>query len=511
MPSDRPLLQQHAGENDKEQMLGVDLATQKFIPIEDISESDEDGLNESNSSLVEDESRTNEEKDASHEPPTKRRELTLNGAADGDSVPKWSNPDPYSVLPPVDEIHRKRKDPVAFIRKGFKPADEKATEQSQVAANDDFISFDDDVPESVTSSPHSQLGSRNSPKYIVLDNGDRPHVIDLTIDDDSFLGSRKRTHEDEIKPNEQVQGTSPAHPSGSLLEAWVPRSASEVTPWLDRETSSLMRPSFRLHREVCDFFEFVKPQQHEHLVRQSLLARLQALVARELPDCMFHDATDQSRNTLTTIGTVHCFGSFAAGIYLPNADMDVVINSDTFSSMGQKVICQSKTKLFKFGQFIRSSRIAQEDSVEVIASAKVPIIKFIDRTTAIKVDVSFENDTGLVANETFSEWKRQYPAMPVLVAIVKQFLMMRGLNEVQFGGLGGFSVTCLVVSLLQNLPRVQIGSFIPEENLGEVLIEFFDFYGNRIDISRTGIMMNPPGYFDKVTEASSQSVMCLMY
>ena len=211
---------------------------------------------------------------------------------------------------------------------------------------------------------------------------------------------------------------------------------------------------------------------------------------------------------LITAGTVHCFGSFAAGLYLPNADMDVVINSNTFSFTGQKVICQSKTKIFKFGQFIRSSRIAQEDSVEVIASAKVPIIKFIDRVTAIKIDVSFENDTGLVANETFSVWKRQYPAAPVLVAIVKQFLMMRGLNEVQFGGLGGFSVTCLVVSLLQNMPRIQNGSLVSEENLGEVLIEFLDFYGNRIDISRTGIMMNPPGYFDKVIKAPFQLVMC---
>lgn len=186
--------------------------------------------------------------------------------------------------------------------------------------------------------------------------------------------------------------------------------------------------------------------------------------------------------------------------------MDVVINSDPFRSTGQGVICQSKNKLHKFGQFIRGSQIAQEGSVEVIASAKVPIIKFVDRITALKVDISFENDTGLVANQTFSVWKRQYPAVSILVAVIKQFLMMRGLNEVQFGGLGGFSITCLVVSLLQNMPRVQDGSFAPEENLGEVLIEFLDFYGNRIDTSRTGIMMNPPGYFDKVGQACLRSI-----
>lgn len=213
---------------------------------------------------------------------------------------------------------------------------------------------------------------------------------------------------------------------------------------------------------------------------------------------------------LTETGTVRCFGSFAAGLYLPNADMDIVINSDAFRSTGQGVICQTKNKLHKFGQFIRGSRMAQEGSVEVIASAKVPIIKFVDRVTAIKVDVSFESDTGLVANDTFSVWKRQYPAVPIIVAVIKQFLMMRGLNEVQYGGLGGFSVTCLVVSLLQNMPRVQDGSLTPEQNLGEVLIEFLDFYGNRIDTSRTGIMMNPPGYFDKVSGACFRYTLAYM-
>ena len=199
-------------------------------------------------------------------------------------------------------------------------------------------------------------------------------------------------------------------------------------------------------------------------------------------------------------GTVYSFGSFAAGLYLPNADMDVVVISDSFRSSAQRVICQSKKQLFRFGDIIRFSGLAQQGTVEVIAGAKVPIVKFIDRTTAIKVDVSFENDTGVIANDTFALWKKQFPAMPLLVTIIKQFLMMRGMNEVQHGGLGGFSVTCLVTSLLQNMPRVQTGELVPEHNLGEILIEFLDFYGNQLDTTRTGIMMDPPGYFDKVCD-----------
>ena len=178
--------------------------------------------------------------------------------------------------------------------------------------------------------------------------------------------------------------------------------------------------------------------------------------------------------------------------------MDVVVISDSFQSSRQKIVCQSKRQLYRFSDFMESSGIAQQGSVEVIATAKVPLVKFVDRVTAIKVDVSFENDTGVIANDTFALWKKQFPAMPLLVTIIKQFLMMRGMNEVQHGGLGGFSVTCLVTSLLQNMPRVQNGELIPEQNLGEILIEFLDFYGNQFDTTRTGITMDPPGYFDKV-------------
>ena len=220
-----------------------------------------------------------------NEPPTKRQALTSARNTDGDGIPKWSNPDPYSVLPPVDEVQRKRKDPVAFIRKAFKAAEGKAVAQSQVAANDDFISFEDDVAESTASSPGSRSELGASPEHIVLDNGNQIHVTHPAIEADSFLGSRKRTFNDEIKPIEQAPKASLAHPTGSLLEDWVPRTLKEATPWLDRETSGVISPSFRLHREMCDFFDFVRPQHHEQIVRQALLTRLQDLISRELTDC----------------------------------------------------------------------------------------------------------------------------------------------------------------------------------------------------------------------------------
>lgn len=237
----------------------------------------------------------------------------------------------------------------------------------------------------------------------------------------------------------------------------------------------------RLHKEVCDFYEFVRPQRYEQIIREDLLQRLQGAVQQHLPEC-----------------NIYCFGSFAAAMYLPNADMDLVIISSTFRTSGQRVACQSPTQMHKFANRLERTGLAERGSVEVIPFSKVPLVKFVDQMTAIRVDVSFENETGLIANDTFNAWKRQFPAMPILTTLIKQFLMMRGLNEVVNGGLGGFSVTCLVTSLLQNLPRVQSGEVIPEQHLGEMLLEFLDLYGNQFDLARSGISMNPPGYYDKV-------------
>ena len=195
-------------------------------------------------------------------------------------------------------------------------------------------------------------------------------------------------------------------------------------------------------------------------------------------------------------------------MYLPNADMDLVVISESFKSSGRRVAAQSGNQMRKIAGYLQEIGFAKPGSVEVIPSAKVPLVKFVDQMTGIRVDISFENETGLIANDTFNAWKQQFPAMPILTTVIKQFLMMRGLNEVVSGGLGGFSVTCLVTSLLQNLPRVQSGEVIPEKHLGELLLEFLDLYGNQFDLDRTGISMEPPGYYDKVRLSSEIPESC---
>lgn len=241
--------------------------------------------------------------------------------------------------------------------------------------------------------------------------------------------------------------------------------------------------NYRLHKEICDFYSYVRPRKFEQEVREDLLQRLRSVVVSAYPDC-----------------DIRCFGSFSAGIYMPTADMDVVCVTKYLLATGrtQPGFFITEKFLRKFARYLESKGLIKPGSIELIPKARVPLVKFVDALTNLRVDMSFENPTGLVAIDTYLTWKLQFPAMPIIVTIIKQFLAMRGLHEVRSGGLGGFSITCMVTSLLQNMPQVQSGSMIPENHLGDILMEFLDLYGKKFNTFTTGIRLSPPGYFDKV-------------
>lgn len=196
---------------------------------------------------------------------------------------------------------------------------------------------------------------------------------------------------------------------------------------------------------------------------------------------------------------IHPFGSFMSGLYLPTADMDIVVCSSSFMRNGPPKYLSAKSWLYKFQKFLTMQQVAEPTSIEVIAHARIPLVKYVDKATGLKVDVSFENFGGVDAIQTFRQWKEQYPAMPILVTVIKHFLLMRGLNEPVNGGIGGFSVICLVVSMLQLMPQVQSRNLIPEHHLGEMLLEFLDLYGHHFNYRAVAIStVRPIGYMKKV-------------
>ncbi|KKK19785.1 hypothetical protein P175DRAFT_0441046 [Aspergillus ochraceoroseus IBT 24754] len=434
---------------------GDEKPAMKFAPIENLSDSEEADMDVSSDG--EEDSR-----------PRKKRALENDDVPTPEPIvppkptPKWSNPDPYTALPPPDETRAGRVDVVKLIRKARIAASAQPAQTDAVVSNEDFISLAGLVDEE----EEQQRPPENAP------TGPRRHLQG----NDPALGNRKRTYDDEIKGPAKLSGKpiSKFYCDAAIIDEWKLRPSESGTPWLSHMQPTLHLGT-RLHNEILNFYQWVKPLQYEQIVRSDTVSRLQTAFQNRYYSVQLRP-----------------FGSFASGLYLPTADIDLVLLSTNFMRNGIKTFGERKGQIYAFSAFVKNLNIAVPGSIETIAHARVPILKFVDKLTGLKVDLSFDNDSGLIANNTFQQWKSEYPAMPVIVSVIKQFLLLRGLNEVPTGGLGGFSITCLVTSLLQHMPHSNLSP-----NLGGILMDFFEFYGNNFDYESVGIRLAPPGYFNK--------------
>lgn len=476
--AERPLLQ--GKRETTPEMLTMDGASEnqapKFASLDDLSDSEEAEMDFSDDSDEED-SR-----------PSKRRAVAADSSntpipapAPPPPVPKWSNPDPYTALPPPDESTQKRRDVVKLIRKAkIQNTLAQTKEKDAVTENDDFISLG--ALDDLSGQDPGGQAPENAPTG--------PRSMQTTHEAGATPRKRKHDANDVGLAPKTSKPAAVYNRDASIVNQWMTFPGQNATPWvtdyplspelrsailLDLVQNSFTDSPRRLHNEILDFYHWVRPQHYEQHVRDDLIERMNKLFKKRYGNVQ-----------------IRAFGSFASGLYLPIADIDCVLMSKSFAATGRRSFGERKGQVWAFAAFLRDSGLVVPGSVEAIPFARVPIIKFVDRLTGLRVDMSFDNDSGIVANHTFQEWKREYPMMPVIVSVIKQFLLLRGLNEVPTGGLGGFSITCLVMSLLQHLPHHRTQSF------ASILLDFLNFYGNIFDYERVGIRMSPPGYFNKV-------------
>jgi non-canonical poly(A) RNA polymerase PAPD5/7 len=144
--------------------------------------------------------------------PTKKTKVDIDSAV---STLKWSNPDPYTALPPPPEPTGKHMDVVGLIRKA-RVTDDDVDKSGDLANNADFISFDGgldlddsaprDAPEGPRADRHDHLGKRK--------RGDR----DATT----------RPPGGYLRPEEEVP----------ILSEWTASDSTNSTPWLSPFTDA---------------------------------------------------------------------------------------------------------------------------------------------------------------------------------------------------------------------------------------------------------------------------------
>lgn len=119
--------------------------------------------------------------------------------------------------------------------------------------------------------------------------------------------------------------------------------------------------------------------------------------------------------------------------------------------------------------------------------------------TNLKVDIILNSTTGLDSADEINGMLVRYPGLRPLSLVVKHLLALRGHNEVFTGGLGGYAIVCLVVSFLQMHPKVASGAIDPMQNVGVLLLDFFQLYGLNFNLDETGLDVRGKGsYYDKV-------------
>ena len=297
--ADRPLLRFHR-DNTPEQLLGMNNnsnGVKRFLPANDISDSAEEDMVESESDQLEPPAedvlllQQDPSNDTRPRPdPTsslgEQSLLTTTVTKDVLNIPKWSNPDPYTALPPPDESQRKKRDVIKLIRKARVVAQKDGSVQNQVVANDDFISFDfgntsradknrEEAKEGSQGRGEGVPGAPLGPRvfshlqnlHLLPDTA--PGTIGKSLSADTLgpppapsssakaelnpFGAeivdgnkkRKRTEDFDVpRPPKRKKG-KPGFSNGSILEEWSCRKGDNPIPWIVRSHKMTEHTGFR--------------------------------------------------------------------------------------------------------------------------------------------------------------------------------------------------------------------------------------------------------------------------
>ncbi|PPQ99090.1 hypothetical protein CVT24_009356 [Panaeolus cyanescens] len=260
-------------------------------------------------------------------------------------------------------------------------------------------------------------------------------------------------------------------------------AASRKCPWVyGLELEKCKNVAEMMHKEVESFVDWISPTPEEDEIRGLIVRQISQAIAAKFPDA-----------------TTHPFGSYQTKLYLPLGDIDLVVISDTMAYSDKSSV------LHHLANTLKRSGITTH--VTIIAKAKVPIVKFVTTHGKFKVDISINQANGLVSGNIILGFLRdivptattgESKALRSLVMITKAFLAQRSMNEVYTGGLGSYSIVCLAVSFLQMHPKIRRGEMDPEKNLGVLVMEFFELYGERFNYDDVGISLRQGGmYFNK--------------
>ena len=311
----------------------------------------------------------------------------------------------------------------------------------------------------------------------VTEDGLGDDVIDFSYLDSTPIrnepGSASATAVEALVENAEEEAPEEERFDPNENPRWCPPGTVE-------RLRNLQSPLIRLHQEIVDFSRYLEPTEEEAASRAAAVERVRDIVKDIWPAARFE---------------VH--GSFATGMYLPSSDIDAVILD---SGAKNPALCLKALA-------ISLARKGMARKIQLIAKARVPIVKFEEVQSGHQFDISFDVANGPASAEIVRENMKRFPALRPLTTVLKAFLHQRGLNEVYSGGIGSYALLCMVMAHLQlhntTCKSTWAGSHgasdASEGCLGTLLIDFFELFGRRLNADEVGISCGGkgPGFFKK--------------
>ncbi|CAJ2641437.1 unnamed protein product [Trifolium pratense] len=210
---------------------------------------------------------------------------------------------------------------------------------------------------------------------------------------------------------------------------------------------------------LCDTYDRLSPKEVHYNSRRELI-RIFNMMAEEI----------YGKSAFSPV--VEEYGSFVMDIFNEGSDLDLSINfSDPVEMSRQNKI----ETLRRFGRKLRSiQKSGHVTALEVIVSAKVPIIKVTDTGTGIECDLSVENWDGIAKShiiraisaidERFQKLcllTRNPPILPPFSALLKEGANIESVKEnvktyTNYGNKNKESLAKLFVTLLVKLASAKI-------------------------------------------------------
>jgi len=233
-------------------------------------------------------------------------------------------------------------------------------------------------------------------------------------------------------------------------------------PWPCWARSKVYEKSLAgLTQQIEDFVAWVSPTKEEAEMRRDAVSRVSAVVKAQWPEA-----------------TVEVIGSCSTNLCVPTSDIDLVIfgvpNSNTL-----KTLYMLANKI---------TPLASADTLQVLDSAKVPIIKMTDLRTGADIDISLSVTAGKENTQVVNDYVAQYPLLRPLTLVIKYYLKHRFLNNPWSGGIGSYTLVLMIINYLQLHAR-------EGDSLANHLTGFFRLYGKLYDYKHSVISVKGQGSY----------------